>query len=123
MEPVARRDDLENLELPAGAAGGTIRYFRGEKYGVELSLLNVEIMPGNGAPPHTHEYDELFVIHAGRGRFTIGRESIEAGPGDVVVVPSGLPHGFVALGPEPLQQTSVHGHETFEQTVLPTRQT
>jgi quercetin dioxygenase-like cupin family protein len=119
VNPIARRDDLEKLELPAGKAGGTIRYFRGEAYGVNLSLLNSEITPGSGAPPHTHDYEELFVIYSGRGRYTISGESIEAGPGDVVVVPSGLPHAFVALGPEPLQQTSVHANKIFEQTVLP----
>jgi len=119
VNPLVRRDDLETLALPAGAAGGTIRYFRGEAYGVNLSLLNVAIMPGNGAPPHTHEYDELFVIYSGRGRYTIGEQTVEAGPGDVVVIPPGLPHTFVAIGSEPLQQTSVHGSKVFEQTVLP----
>lgn len=119
MNPLARHDDLETLNLPAGAEGGVIRYFRGEAYGVGLSLLCVEIKPGHGAPPHTHAYDELFVVHSGRGRYSIGGQSVEAGPGDVVVVPSGLPHGFVAVGTDPLQQTSVHGSPTFEQTVLP----
>ncbi|MGE0570515.1 MAG: cupin domain-containing protein [Dehalococcoidia bacterium] len=115
---MARRDDLEQLNLPAGAAGGTIRYFRGAAHGVSLSLLNVEIMPGNGAPLHTHQYDELFVIVSGRGRYTVGDESAEAGAGDVVVVRSGLPHSFVAIGDEPLNQTSVHGASAFEQDIL-----
>ena len=70
---------------------------QGEAYSVNLSLLCVEILPGHGAPPHTHAYDELFVIHGGRGRYKIGEESLEAGPGDVVVVPAGAPHGFVSF--------------------------
>lgn len=118
MRSVAAFDDLELLDLPAGAEGGVIRYFRGEAYGVELSLLLVEILPGHGAPPHTHTYDELFVVHGGRGRYTIGDESVEAGAGDVVVVPAGLPHAFVSLGAEGLRQTSVHRSPIFAQTVL-----
>lgn len=115
---VARLDDLEVLALPAGAEGGIVRYFRGEAYGVKLSLLCVEILPGHGAPPHTHAYDELFVIQEGRGRYTIGDDSVEAGPGDIVVVPAGVPHGFVSVGPEPRRQTSVHRNPVFTQTVL-----
>jgi mannose-6-phosphate isomerase-like protein (cupin superfamily) len=118
MRRVARADELESIDLPAGAAGGIIRYFRGEAYDVELSLLRVEINAGQGAPPHTHTYDELFVIHEGRGRYTVGDETVEAGAGDVVVVPAGLPHGFVSLGPGPLKQTSVHRSPVFEQTLV-----
>jgi mannose-6-phosphate isomerase-like protein (cupin superfamily) len=118
MKSVARSDELELLHLPAGAEGGVIRYFRGEVYGVDLSLLCVEILPGHGAPPHTHTYDELFVIHSGRGRYTIGDESLEAGAGDIVVVPTGAPHGFVSVGAEALRQTSVHRNAVFAQTLL-----
>lgn len=119
VRSVARFDELELVDLPAGAAGGTIRYFRGEQYGVNLSLLCVEILPGHGAPPHTHVYDELFVIHGGRGRYTIAEESLEAGAGDIVVVPAGAPHGFVSVGTEALRQTSVHGDAVFAQKLLP----
>lgn len=118
MRSVARSDELELLDLPAGAKGGIIRYFRGEAYGVELSLLCVEILPGHGAPPHTHTYDELFVVHGGRGRYTIGDESLEAGAGDVVVVPAGVAHAFVSVGASALRQTSVHRNAIFAQTVL-----
>lgn len=115
---VAREDDLETIDLPAGAGGGSVRYFRGEAYGVALSLLRSEITPGHGAPPHTHEYDELFVIASGRGRFTVGDASIEAGPGDVVVAPAGAPHAFVGIGDQPLRQISIHQSPVFAQTLL-----
>ena len=118
MRSVARFDELELLDLPAGAEGGTIRYFRGEAYGVNLSLLCVEILPGHGAPPHTHTYDELFVIHGGRGRYTVDEESLDAGAGDVVVVPAGARHGFVSVGAEALRQTSVHRNEVFAQKLV-----
>jgi mannose-6-phosphate isomerase-like protein (cupin superfamily) len=113
-KPVARLDELELLDLPAAAGGGVVRYFRGEAYGVNLSLLCGEVGPGNGAKLHTHVYDELFLIHSGRGRYTIRQESLEAGPGDVVVVPAGVPHEFVSVGTEPLRQTSVHSSPVFE---------
>ena len=93
-----------------------IRYFKGEAYGVNLSLLCGEVVPGNGAKPHTHAYDELFVIHSGRGRYTIRQDTLEAGPGDIVVIPAGVPHEFVSVGTEPLRQTSVHSSPVFEGT-------
>ena len=118
MRFIARAQELDRLDLPAGAEGGTIRYFKGEAYGVELSLLRVEILPGHGAPSHTHTYDELFVIHEGTGSYVVGGETLEAGAGDVVVVPAGLPHAFTSVGEGPLKQTSVHRSPVFAQTVL-----
>ncbi len=43
---------------------------------------------------HFHEFEELFIIHGGRGTFTVGATTVEAGPGDVVLIPAGVSHGF-----------------------------
>ena len=46
---------------------------------------------------HVHEHDDQswFVI-AGRGRWFIGGQVIEAGPGDFIHGPHGIPHAFSA---------------------------
>jgi quercetin dioxygenase-like cupin family protein len=46
---------------------------------------------------HVHEVDDQswFVI-AGRGRWFVGDQTIEAGPGDFVHGPHGVPHAFSA---------------------------
>ena len=55
---------------------------------------------GSGAGYHRHPtYDETFIICEGRYDFRLGEERLALGPGDVVFVPRGTPHGFVSLGP------------------------
>lgn len=44
-------------------------------------------------PPHLHPtYVETFEILAGRARYRLGGEVHQAGPGDRVVLPAGIPH-------------------------------
>lgn len=50
-------------------------------------------------PPHSHEReDETFVVLEGRCVFTIGGETYDAGAGDLVFAPRGLPHSFRVVG-------------------------
>lgn len=57
--------------------------------------------PGGGPPLHVHpDADELFRVLDGRFRFYADGETFEAGPGDLVTVPRGVPHTFVNLGTE-----------------------
>jgi mannose-6-phosphate isomerase-like protein (cupin superfamily) len=67
---------------------------------------------------HQHAYEELFIVHAGRGTYTVGTETVEAGPGDVVLIPSGVPHRFVNRGQEPLVHTAVHATGTLDLAYL-----
>jgi mannose-6-phosphate isomerase-like protein (cupin superfamily) len=57
--------------------------------------------PESGAGYHRHPtYDETFVICEGHYDFRLDGEELKLGPGDVVFVPRGTPHGFVNIGPE-----------------------
>src|SRR3954451_4494872 len=42
--------------------------------------------------PHTE--DEVYVVVAGRARFTSGRDTVDVGPGDTLFVPPHEPHRF-----------------------------
>lgn len=72
--------------------------FMGEVPGTELAVLEVEVPPGSGTPPHLHASPELFRVLAGEisfARFAEGPPTwTVAGPGTVVTVPSGAPHGY-----------------------------
>ena len=48
------------------------------------------------------------MVHEGRAAFTAGGETLEAGVGQVVVVPAGTPHKFVNASEGRLRLTSVH---------------
>ena len=57
--------------------------------------------PESGAGFHRHPtYDETFIICEGHYDFRLDNKLLKLGPGDVVFVPRGTPHGFVSTGPE-----------------------
>ncbi len=56
--------------------------------------------PPDGGPPlhvHTHE-DELFYVLQGSYAFISGPDTVQAGPGDLVHLPRGIPHTFRNVG-------------------------
>jgi mannose-6-phosphate isomerase-like protein (cupin superfamily) len=57
-----------------------------------LGLYVLEAGAVDDQEPHTE--DELYVILAGRSRFTCGDETREVGPGDTIHVPAGMPHRY-----------------------------
>ncbi len=74
--------------------------------------------PGQGTRLHRHDAEELIIVHAGRGTYTVGETTVEAGPGEVVIIPSGVPHRFVNHTQEPLVHTGVFASGSFALEVL-----
>jgi quercetin dioxygenase-like cupin family protein len=69
----------------------------------ERLVIDLELPPGARMPAglHVHpEQHERFEVARGRMRFRVGRERILAGPGEVVVVPSGVLHDWANVGDE-----------------------
>jgi quercetin dioxygenase-like cupin family protein len=65
-----------------------------------LTVVEVTMGPGRMAPPHVHHREEeTFLVTQGQLTFQIGDQTIEAGPGDLVVGPRDIPHRFTA-GPD-----------------------
>jgi mannose-6-phosphate isomerase-like protein (cupin superfamily) len=60
----------------------------------DLSVGLYVLAAGADDPQRPHTEDEVYVIIAGRGRFTAGGETRDCGPGDVIFVPTLVPHRF-----------------------------
>lgn len=76
----------------------------GQETGGTFSLVEhvVAPLPAIGAPPHIHRReDEAWYVLEGRLEFQIDGQSVEAGPGSVVIARKGQPHSFNNPGPEP----------------------
>jgi mannose-6-phosphate isomerase-like protein (cupin superfamily) len=73
---------------------------------------------GGGPSLHVHPYDETFLVVLGRARFTVGDAVFEAGAGEVVFGPAGLPHKFENPGPGGLQTVDIHHSPRRIQTDL-----
>jgi len=83
--------------------------FQGEQLMIGLNCLE----PGQSQHVHAHEdADKAYVVMEGRGWFSVGGETFEAGPGEIVWAARGVPHGvenqsagrltvLVAIAPPP----------------------
>ncbi|MEK6283455.1 MAG: cupin domain-containing protein [Acidobacteriota bacterium] len=59
--------------------------------------------PGQTQKVHAHDgADKFYFVLEGSGRFIVGDEERDAGPGSLIVAPSGIPHGVTNNGNERL---------------------
>jgi mannose-6-phosphate isomerase-like protein (cupin superfamily) len=58
---------------------------------------------------HVHDppQDHIIVMRSGRMRWTVEDQSLDAGPGDVIVTPAGTAHSYEVLGDEPARVVCV----------------
>ena len=93
LEPVAVRSNegearwwfgaLAEIKATAADTGG------------QMTIVEVTEHPGAEAPLHVHRRDdEGFWVLEGDVTFEVGETTIEAGPGDYVFGPRGIPHRF-----------------------------
>lgn len=59
-----------------------------------MSLGTYSIPVGGLDDQRPHAEDEIYLVTAGRGRFTCSGETVAVAPGDVVFVPAGATHRF-----------------------------
>jgi quercetin dioxygenase-like cupin family protein len=86
---------------------------KGEEHGATISLILDESEPGQGPRLHQHPYDETWVVIEGNLTFQTGDERLAAGPGDIVIVPPGLPHKFTNDGPGRSKLVCIHANPSF----------
>ncbi len=81
---------------------GTRYLLRGEDTGGQFALIEHTIPPhALAAPVHLHQNeDEYSFVLSGRVGIQIGDEVAEAGPGELVAKPRGVPHAFWNPGDE-----------------------
>lgn len=79
-------------------AGGGVRR-RVLAHDPALMLVAFAFGPGGVGALHRHPHVESTFVASGRFAFTVGGETRELGPGDSLLVPSGVEHGCRALEP------------------------
>jgi mannose-6-phosphate isomerase-like protein (cupin superfamily) len=90
---------------------------RGDSTGGRFALVEHTIPPrALAAPTHVHEHeDEYSFVLAGRMGAQIGDDVVEAGPGELVVKPRGVPHAFWNAGEEEVRVLEIISPAGFEQ--------
>ena len=88
----------------------------GARTGGAFSLVEHPMPPRSlGAPVHTHKNeDEYSHVLEGRVGLQLGDEVIEAGPGDLVFKPRGVPHAFWNAGDDPARLLEIISPAGFE---------
>ncbi|MDX6556122.1 MAG: hypothetical protein QOD86_2317 [Miltoncostaeaceae bacterium] len=88
----------------------------GARTGGAFSLVEHPLPPrALGSPVHTHRNeDEYTYVLEGRVGLQLGDEVIEAGPGDLVFKPRGVPHAFWNAGDEPARMLEIISPAGFE---------
>ena len=113
------RAAAKGVVFDAGADGPWRGVLTGEIVGGAVTVLAYgNDTPGEGPRLHVHPYDETFVVVAGRARFFVGDDVIEAGAGEAVLGPAGVPHRFENIGPGRLQTIDIHHSPRWIQTDL-----
>ena len=97
---------IRSGEIPR-SPGGTLT-FQGQPYGGEVSFFLVNNQPGAGPALHRHPYSETWIVRSGLALMTVDTETLEAGPGDIIVVGAQIPHKFKNIGTERLDIICIH---------------
>ena len=56
----------------------------------------------------------VFIVQQGRPLFTVGAETLEGQPGQIIIVPPETPHKFTNRGPKRSHLVCIHANPTFE---------
>ena len=69
--------------------------------GERMTVARIYFEDGFLVPQHSHENEQITQVISGVLRFSFGAdrsEVVDVGPGDVVVIPSNLPHEALCIG-------------------------
>jgi quercetin dioxygenase-like cupin family protein len=80
--------------------------------GIWLDYVEVHLVThpvGQVKEMHVHDppQDHVITIRSGHMRWTVEGETLDAGPGDVIVTPAGTAHSYEVLGDEPARVVCV----------------
>lgn len=104
---------LSSEALPKGQSR-TVK-FEGHEYGAATSFFFVDNDPGQGPDLHVHPYPETWIVRAGKAEFNVDGRKLSAGPGDILVVEAGVPHGFKNIGDGRLEVFCIHPSDRIVQ--------
>jgi quercetin dioxygenase-like cupin family protein len=72
-------------------------------HGAQQSMVQYIYAPGSVFPRHAHPEEQVTLVIRGRIRFDLDGTPVELGPGEVIVIPGGTPHGAEVIGEEPVE--------------------
>ena len=82
--------------------------FEGADHGTSISVILVDMAPGDGVRLHMHPYAEIFIVQEGHASYTVGASTIDVVAPRTLIGPANVAHGFVNVGDARLKQVDIH---------------
>lgn len=106
-----KQNETEDVISTAGIHDGdgviTRRRFFLDETRLPVRIEIWELPPGASEGSHIHEgentLEEFYYFMSGEGVMWMGDEELHVGPGDAVMAPPGVDHGFRTVGDETLK--------------------
>jgi quercetin dioxygenase-like cupin family protein len=98
---VARPDSDQSLPH-LGLVGDTYTILiAGRDTNGTYTLIDMQVPPQGGPPPHRHDFEEMFSVLEGEVEVSFRGETLTARAGETINVPANSPHGFRNIGEQP----------------------
>ena len=113
MQHLVTADDGQSADFPALRNRFVLPADASEG---RFALVEHRIPPrALAAPTHSHQHeDEYSFVLAGRVGAEVGDKTVEAGPGELIVKPRGIPHAFWNAGDEEARLLEIVSPAGFE---------
>ena len=102
-----RLSEIDSKEIQPGLHGKMV-------HGKQLTWAFWEVEQGAGVPEHHHPHEQIMHVVEGEFEFTLGGETKVYTSGDVVVIPSNVPHAGTALTPCKLMDVFSPAREDYK---------
>ena len=73
----------------------------------QYCLIDMEVMPGGGPPPHRHDFEEMFTLSEGELELMFRGEKKTVKAGETVNIPRNAPHSFKNVSDKPAKMLCV----------------
>jgi mannose-6-phosphate isomerase-like protein (cupin superfamily) len=121
------QDDLKRKFTVAHSGDGKLPHIGlvGDTYTITVSgedtngkfcVIDMHVPPGEGPPPHRHDFDETFILLEGELEVTFRGDISVVRGGDTVNIPANAPHQFHNASEKPVRMICIcspAGQEEF----------
>lgn len=77
--------------------GETLRPMLTNAMGSSIEIFDTRGVPGGGPPPHTHQWEEIYVVLSGEMDVVVDGNTTRLRPGGYAHVPANTPHGYTTI--------------------------
>lgn len=77
--------------------GETLRPMLTNAMGSSIEIFDTKGVPGGGPPPHTHQWEEIYVVLSGEMDVVVDAKTTRLRPGGYAHVPANTPHGYTTI--------------------------